>query len=35
LDLFPHPDNRHNALYAIVDPLKKQITVVKNNFMPW
>jgi hypothetical protein len=35
LDLFPHPDNRHNTMYAIVDPLKKQITVVKNNFMPW
>ena len=35
LDLFPYPHNRHNALYAIVDPLKKLITVVKNDFMPW
>jgi cilia- and flagella-associated protein 300 len=35
LDLFTHPDNIHNALFVYVDPLKKQLVVVKKNFAPY
>jgi hypothetical protein len=35
LDLFTHIESSHNSLFAVVDPLKKTITVVKENFKPY
>ena len=35
LNLFTYPDSSQNYLYIIVDPLKKQITVIKSDFKPY
>lgn len=36
VDLFPaNPSSPHNTLLLMVDPLKKVVTTVKNNFMPF
>lgn len=35
LNLFTHPQSSHNAFYVIVDPLKKQITVIKYDYKPY
>jgi hypothetical protein len=36
LELFPdNPSSALNALIVIVDPLKKAVTVIKNDFKPF
>jgi hypothetical protein len=35
LDLFTRPDNSNNAMFLIVCPMKKVVTVIKQNFKPW
>ena len=35
LNLFTYPDSSQNYLYIIVDPLRKQITVLKSDFKPY
>ena len=35
LSLFTHPESPHNLFLVVVDPLKKCVTVVKNNFTPY
>lgn len=35
LDLFTHPENSHNTFFLIVCPMKKVVTVIKQNYKPW
>ena len=35
VSLFEHPESSHNSLFVIIDPLKKEITVIKNSFRPY
>ena len=35
LDLFNYPESSHNCLFAVIDPLKKEISIVKNSFKPY
>ena len=35
LSLFNHPESIHNSLFVIIDPLKKEVIVIKNSYKPY
>lgn len=35
LSLYTTPESVHNQLFIVIDPLKKEINVIKKNFKPY